>query len=839
MTITRRQLATSWLQLNLSQIATKMRAVPTSTRRLLGLLVAAAACGCINASFILPPARNSTQPPAVDAAPHASVPGCSGELLVHQPPSPDSQPLTITAFFPFPDADTSDIRDGTTHLHYLLPAAVIAMEEINRVMNGYHLQLDVRNTRCNRFTAIKELLQSSEEFRASNTPHLAILGPGCLDVTQVLSPLARRLLLPQVSYANDTNIPVMGPGVSKGGPPDVFQMVRSVYHTTRTALQVMDYFAWTEQVAFVYDNDLVYRNTVEQLVRSSGEDFVLGDDGDIQIKVSRDVFTELFERQRIDDFMNTVRRKEIRVIAGLVGEDSACKLVCKGKDGTIPGDGFVWVFVGAYQEKWWLNKAACPCELNQSDVESVILVSSQVKNTLSNDEFELGSTLAELKFEYLKRLHRWCPETRNTTEPSTFFATTYDALLTLGLAISNSLDEPNVTLLDYRNPVLQQYIYNSLSSTNFTGASGRVSFSSSGERVGMDIVRQLQGGVLVLVGTFDSQANKLFIYEDNLSWPGDGGVPGLYPEDVQKTATLFILVFTLIITISSNIFTIVVMSFVIRHRNHRIFLASGQRLNYFIFAGAYMAFATVYIFVLFESSVGPKMPHGLFTFFCIVRLYMIMMGFTLTFGTLFVRAWRIYRIFSNPFMTKRNYTDTHLMLIVGGLALIDVVLVTVFIGVDSYGRSVSRSDADYDTFTVCSYIGCFSRNYFIIGTGLISAYKILQMLLFLFVVSLVRRGVIERKIYDDSKFLAIALYVTAIVFLIGLPLQVLLSVSFNIAAALTVNMTWINVSTDVTLFVIYIPKLYQIVYKKVDVRKLMTQKSKFYLYTLESRSTIL
>lgn len=800
---------------------------------------------------IIPPV--SAQSAVPDAPVYINVTGCSGALAVHRPPNPTSQPITITAFFPLPvlsDSLLPPLNNARTptDLHYLLPAAVIAVEEMNQAMvdTGYHLQLDVRNTQCDPIVAIKELtflINAANDTTGAENRSLAVLGPGCMDVTTAVSPLAQRLYLPQVSYANDTNVPVIASEENLRDYPNLYFMVRDVYHVTKTALRVMDYFGWTKQVGFVYDDELIYTKTIELLVEVNNNDFIFnGGTENSQITVSRDVLMRLSANDRVDNivnFMSSIRRNNIRVIAGLVGEETACTLLCVATNGTIPGDGFVFVFVGAYQGDWWLNEASCPCQLNPSVVESVIIISSQIKNTLTDDALVLGKELVELKQDYIQRLNDWCPET-NGTEPNTFFATTYDAMLTLGLAINNSLTTINTSIYNtMRQNSVYQSILNSLGNTSFNGASGHVSFSAIGERMGIDVVQQIQDGVLKLVGTFDSELEELDINDSNVLWPGDGEVPGLYPEDDQKTATVFILVITLVVTITSNIGTIIILCFIIRHRRHRIFVASGQRLNYVVIAGAFMAFITIYIFVLFESSLGPKMPKNLFTFFCIVRLYMIMMSFTFTFGTLFVRAWRIYRIFNNPFVAKRKYTDTYLLLIVGFLALIDVVLVTVFISVDSYGGKTSRLDANYDSFTSCTYLGCFGENFFLIGTFILAVYKILQMLLFLFVVSLVRRGVIERKIYDDSKFLAIALYASAVFFFIGLPLQVLLQVSFRIAEALAVNMVWVIVSTDLTLFVIYVPKLYQIIYKKIDVRTLMTQKSKFYLYSVEPQGSIL
>ena len=796
---------------------------------LVHLLVLATTCGGV----LLPP------PTQRGAAP-LKVSGCTGELLVNAHHSNDSQPLTITAFFPLPDP--AGPPPPPTSLHYLLPAAIIATEEVNSVLEreGYHIQLDLRDTRCDQFLAVHELLESVQQSEREGAPHLAVLGPGCVDVAAV-SPLAHQLLLPQVTYANETSVPVITATEKQSQFPDLFFMVRNLYHVAKTALRVLRHFQWTEQVGFVYDDQLVYSKAVEQLVSDSGDQFTLGADENVSISVPSAVFVRIPEGAREDsarEFVTNVRSELIRVIAGLVGQESACAVVCEAKAGASPGEGFVFVFVGAYQENWEKN---CTCQLEEADIESMIFISSQVKNTLSDDEFELGGNLARLKQNYIDRLNRWCPETGETA-PNTFFATTYDSMLALGLAVKASIPVIQAAYgsegtLSYNTSVFQSLLH-SLASTNFTGASGRVAFSREGERVGVDIIQQVQSGELVVIGTYHSESETLSINESSIRWPGDGEVPDVNPTDTQKTASLPILIITLLVTVSSNIAVVVLMLLVIRHRRHRIFIASGMRLNYIVFTGAYMAFVTIYIFVLFESSWGPKMPVPLFTTLCILRLYMIMMSFTFTFGTLFVRAWRIYRIFNNPFVAKRKYTDTYLMAMVGFLAVVDIILVTLFVSVDSYGRNVSKADVEYDSFTACTYLGCSSKRYFVVGSFMLGLYKVMQMLLFIFVVSLVRRGVIERKIYDDSKFLAIALYVTAIVFLIGLPLQVLLTITFRIAEALAVNMVWVIVSTDVTLAVIYVPKLYQILYKKVDVKKLMTQKSKFYLYS-ESRSTIL
>ena len=795
------------------------------------------------------------------------MPGCPGTLPTNQPPSTGSQPIRVTAFFSFPRESSAESgsrslnssgSDGsyanlsqTANLHYLLPAAVIAVEDVNAALalEGYHLQLDVRATRCDPNEVLYQLISSTEEPRQTSTPHLGIVGPGCLAEIESLSPLAHRFFLPQVAYADEANMPVLG---EDDAYQDYFQLVRDVHQITMTALHVMHHFQWMENVAFVYDDNSLFRATVEQLVHGEPGEFVLQVSEDIAIRIPDHAFIEIIEKKRrelIRELMRAVRRESIQIIVGLVKEENACRLICEARKGVVPGSGFVWLFVGTYREDWWRNEAECNCSLNAKDVESVILVSSQIQKNISSS-LPLGRTVAELKQDYLQRLNSWCPGTKGMP-PNPLFSTTYDAVLALGLAINHTLDVLNASGVDYQpytndtvpghDTSVYQSLLNSLYDTDFEGASGNVAFTAIGERIGIDIVQQMQDGNLTLIGVFDSEFGNLTMFPGATQWPGRGGVPGVYPTRVTAYAELWTVVVTIIVTLGSTILTIVVLVYIIRHHENRILRAAGQRLNYFIIAGCFTAFTTVFILALIESPLAQRMSYGVYTFFCILRLYTLVLSFTLSYGTMFARAWRIYRIFNNPFVQKRNYSDKHLMLIVGVLALIDIILVTIFVAADNYGRSSIEMEPDFDSYTICTYIGCFSQRYYIIGTGIIGLYKILQMLMFLVVISLVRKGVIERKIYDDSKWLAISLYVAAVFFLAGLPLQVLLLLNFHVGVSLLINMFWVNTITDVCIVVVFVPKLYLIVYKKVNVRDMMTQKSKFYIYSQEQQreSTLL
>ena len=812
-------------------------AAAASLSQLVTVLVATALVyPCLSAArFLLPTDSGGINAPITESQ-------CPGSLAASQPPSNDSLPIIVTAFFPFPPAGSNATSTARDSVHHLLPAAVIAVEELNNRLDGYyHLQLDVRNTQCDPYVAIQELVESSH----GSASHFAVLGPSCLDVVSAATPIAARLFLPVISYSYGTNTPVAS--VNKERNKDAWLMVRNVYRTTQTAVRLLDYFGYTENVAFMYKNDQVYSRTVEKLAHFEGDEVLLTV-GSSEVKIPQAVFIELGDsaaRETVSEFMQNIRKSYIRVVAGLMEESHACQLLCEAKRGTIPGSGFVWVFVGNYQERWWQNEEECTCTLTEADVNSVLLVSSQVKNTNNSKIIVSGSKYSDLKAEYLNRLHKWCPSTIEATyTPNTFFATVYDAVWTLGLALNDTLwgkvgarnrSYGDASILSNKSEVLES-LSNSLANTDFVGASGHVIFDSKRERIGVDVVQQLQSGRNTLVGTFNAE-DTLVIQDQLLRWPGNtSSPPSNHPKQSQESVKLWIIILCIIPTIGGVALAIFMLAFIIRYREHFILKASGQRLNYFILAGCFVAYFTVFVLALLESDAGRDMPKGLYSFFCIVRLYGLTVSFTLTYGTMFARAWRIYRIFNNPFMSKNKYSDTHLMMIVGFLALIDVVILTVFVAGDKYGRYLRSQEVDYEEYGACVYLACYSSSstFFLFGTAANACYKVGQMFLFSFIISLVRKGIIERKIYDDSTALAISLYVTEIFFVAGLSAQVISILTYRLDIALVANAIWVNVGTDVCLIALYGFKFHQIVIKKVNVQNLKKQKSKFYLYKQSS-----
>ena len=89
---------------------------------------------------------------------------------------------------------------------------------------------------------------------------------------------------------------------------------------------------------------------------------------------------------------------------------------------------------------------------------------------------------------------------------------------------------------------------------------------------------------------------------------------------------------------------------------HRIVKLSSPYVNVMIIAGAIIFYTTVILFGVDENVASFSVVDGL----CHARVWLSVIGFSLLFGTIFAKAWRIYYIFNhlrpNKIVVSNSYT---------------------------------------------------------------------------------------------------------------------------------------------------------------------------------------
>ena len=108
-----------------------------------------------------------------------------------------------------------------------------------------------------------------------------------------------------------------------------------------------------------------------------------------------------------------------------------------------------------------------------------------------------------------------------------------------------------------------------------------------------------------------------------------------------------------------------------------------------------------------------------------VKVWVLSLGFTLAFGSMFSKTWRVHSIFTNICMNKKAIKDYKLFLIVGFFVLIDVFTLVLWALFSPYSIATTRLDP-YVSFLFC--FSAFLFLFFFVGqfTGLFETLVMLR-----------------------------------------------------------------------------------------------------------------
>ena len=109
---------------------------------------------------------------------------------------------------------------------------------------------------------------------------------------------------------------------------------------------------------------------------------------------------------------------------------------------------------------------------------------------------------------------------------------------------------------------------------------------------------------------------------------------------------------------------------------------SSPNLNNLIIVGCILTYTSVIILGLDSYMTSVEA----FPYICTARAWILMSGFTLSFGSMFSKTWRVHSIFTNVQLNKKVMKDYQLYLVVGLLVTIDVIIMTAWQIIDPFFR---------------------------------------------------------------------------------------------------------------------------------------------------------
>lgn len=124
----------------------------------------------------------------------------------------------------------------------------------------------------------------------------------------------------------------------------------------------------------------------------------------------------------------------------------------------------------------------------------------------------------------------------------------------------------------------------------------------------------------------------------------------------------------------------------IKFRNQRYIKMSSPHLNNLIIIGCMLTYLSV-IFLGMDSGLSSVTA---FPYICTARAWLLMAGFTLAFGAMFSKTWRVHSIFTDLKLNKKVIKDYQLFIVVGVLLAIDIAIMTTWQVADPFYRDTKQ-----------------------------------------------------------------------------------------------------------------------------------------------------
>ncbi|GJQ78108.1 GABA-B-R2 [Trypoxylus dichotomus] len=700
-----------------------------------------------------------------------------------QKPNTDNKrhDVYIAGFFPFgKGVENADTGRG------VMPSVKLALDHVNEhtsVLRNYRLHMWWNDTMCNAAVGVKAFF----DMMHSGPHKLMLFGAACTHVTDPIAKASKHWHLTQLSYA-DTH-----PMFTKKNFPNFFRIVPSDVAFNAPRLSLLKEFNWT-RVGTIYQNEPRYSLAHNRLV---AELDTLG-----YLVVETQSFTN-----EVHTALTKLKNEDTRVILGNFNEYYAREIFCEAYRLEMYGRRFQWIIMGTYSSEWWRKSHIdlnCTIDEVESALEQTILTDLLPLST--SGEITISGITAE---EYLAEYN-----SRRGSEYSRFHGYTYDGIWAVALAIQNVAHEikiirrnETVTDFKYRDPLWELLFLRALSNTSFEGVTGPVRFYDN-ERKASILLKQFQTGYEVKVGEYNAATQHLDLTLGHpLYWIGKHPPKDrtlLQIEHTRVNKTVYAILASL--AVCGIIMAAVFLAFNIKYRNQRYIKMSSPQLNNLIIIGCMLTYTSI-VFLGLDSGLS---SIDAFPYICTARAWTLMAGFSLAFGAMFSKTWRVHSIFTDVKLNKKVIKDYQLFMVVGVLLFIDLVIMTTWQVADPFYRATKQLEpyphpSSEDIFIIPENEYCAS-NRMTIFIGSIYAYKGLLMIFGAFLAWETRHVSIPA--LNDSRHVGLSVYNVAIMCICGAAVALVL-VDHQDAMFLIIGV-FVIFCTTATLWLVFVPKIVEL-----------------------------
>ncbi|KAM3720296.1 Gamma-aminobutyric acid type B receptor subunit [Dirofilaria immitis] len=693
-------------------------------------------------------------------------------------PRTNQIPLTIGVFLPY------------QYKRVLEPAINTALEHIHNqscILSNYYLKLHFKDTECKTSFGMKALF----ELMNSNPRPFALFGDACTNVNEVVAMASKYWHILHLSYAElhakfaSADAQVMY--------PTFFRMVPGYQNSNLARCHLIFQFNWTRVGTLKQSDDPRFSLPHESLTTRLEHGF--------GIRVIYTAGITHDEIQNIGYELNELKKRDARILIGDFEESLAVRILCEAYQNGIYGENYAWILPGYHKNDWWRNTSNVNCTVDElaQVIEGHFAVEFSPYSQRLARLTVANKTVSEIRAK-LDAKHELSPE-------NVFKGYVYDGLWTLALAIEHVLQlhyqrDGFTSISDTVDWIkLSAELLEAVHSTSFIGVTGPVQFKNN-ERLGLIQILQWRNGSYMIAGIYDGTEAVLNLNPALKDWTPPLDATIVVRERQYISFVLFILLSLLaIIGVAIAIFFLIIN---IKYQNHRYIKMSSPNMNNLIIAGSICTYISVILLGFDTRFVSPNT----FVTLCYVKTWVLSLGFTLAFGSMFSKTWRVHLIFKNIRMNKKAIKDYKLFMLVGFIVLIDLISLALWARISPFTLHVNQLAIFYsDNKMIAPEIERCRSDNSVIFEAIILGIKGLLMMLGCFLAWETRR--VNVPALNDSKYIGMSVYSVVVTCLLGLPLVYILKDRVNEAHIL--GSFFIIFCTTLILCLVFVPKIVELI----------------------------
>ncbi|EFA01604.1 gamma-aminobutyric acid type B receptor subunit 2 [Tribolium castaneum] len=653
-----------------------------------------------------------------------------------------------------------------------IAAAELAIKHVNRfnILPEYTLKLIINDTQCDPGVGIDRFFHAIY----SKKTIVMLLGTSCSNVTESLAHVVPYWNILQVSFGSTS--PTLS---DRKKFPLFFRTVAPDSSHNAAKVNFVKHFGWRVIATFCQSENKFLLPLNNLITHFENENISC-------------VTTITFSLDNYKEQLKVLKNSDIRIIIGALSSELAPAIFCEIYNLGMYGPDYVWILQDR-QEVWWNVTTHCvSLELSKS-VEGIILVSDY--NIVGENNTSI-SGLDNARFE----------SKLNVSKVSKYASLAYDAIWAMALSLKDVLDFGQE--FNYRRSDIVCEFVLRMSSLNFMGISGPLKFIGA-DRVGSSVLRQIQDGHVRDIALFDSDSGELDFECKGCSRVSWWNTQTPIAQRILKVSLITIpkalFYFVIFVAIMGILFAVLFLYFNLHFRRMKSVKLSSPKLNNVAVVGCILVYLSV-ILLGFDTSTVNKYVDEL----CTVQVYLLSAGFSLVFGSMFAKTYRVHRIFTHsggPSKVKdKLLKDKQLIVLILVPLIIDAIILALWVMIDPlerqlYNLTLEINSEERGVVYQPQVQVCRSQNtsgWFVAVYG----YKGLILIMGVFMAWETRH--VKVQALNDSQYIGICVYSAVFSAII----TVLTSfISEYVIFSYLARTLSILTSTTLTLFLLFSPKL--------------------------------